>query len=198
LVKINEVLEPGEQLIMESSGGPFTQVTYVKSLVSNVQGRLFLTSNRLIFLPGNFQNTDSTILVLGKLIKSPDSVHIPLSSITKVEKGWGEQIAIYADKKHDFRGMRGAGDWATAIEKARASPAPRQPEAAPRAYSPPPQASQGGGQKFCNNCGKPLRPQDKFCPNCGSSGSGGANACPSCGGTIEPGQKFCNSCGAKL
>lgn len=197
MVKTNDVLEAGEQVIMESSSGPFTQVTYVKSLVSNVQGKLVLTSNRIIFLPGNFQNTDSTILVLGKLLGSPESVKIPLSSITKVEKGWGEQIAIYTDKKHDFRGMRGAGDWAAAIEKARASPAPRQAEA-PRAYTPPPQAPRSGGQKFCNNCGNALRPQDKFCPNCGAVGGSGASNCPKCNTTVEPGQKFCNECGTKL
>jgi len=199
LVKINEVLEPGEQLIMESSSGAFTQVTYVKSLMNNVQGRLFLTSNRLLFLPGNFQYTDSTILVLGKLIRSPESVHIPLSSITKVEKNWGEQIAVYAGQKYDFRGMRGAGDWAAAIEKARASPAPRMAEPAPRAYTPPPPPRGGGsGQRFCPGCGNALRPQDKFCPNCGAGGSSGASNCPSCGNAVEPGQKFCNSCGAKL
>lgn len=199
LVKIQEVLEPNEELIMESSSGPFTQVTYVKSLVSNVQGRLFLTSKRLIFLPGNFQNTDSTILVLGKLLKSPESVHITLSSITKIEKGWGEQIAVYSDKKHDFRGMRGAGDWATAIEKARTSPASIHVEAAPRAHSsPPPPSPKGAGSKFCPGCGNALRPQDKFCPNCGAGGQPQPSTCPKCGTAVEPDQKFCNECGTKL
>lgn len=199
MVKINEVLEPNEELIMESSSGPFTQVTYVKSMISNVQGRLFLTSKRLIFLPGNFQNTDATILVLGKLLGSPESVHIPLSSITKVEKNWGEQIAVYTEKKYDFRGMRGAGDWVAAIEKARASPASRHVEAAPQAYSsPPPPSPRAAGGKFCPSCGNTLRPQDKFCPNCGAGGQGQPSACPKCGTAVEPDQKFCNGCGTKL
>ncbi len=196
MVKTNDVLEPGEQVIKESSSGPFTQVTYVKSLMSNVQGKLVLTNQRIIFLPGNFQNTDSTILVLGRMIKSPDTVHIHLPEISKVEKGWGEQITIYEGaKKHDFRGMRNAGEWASAIEQARASPA-SAPPVQQRAQAPPAPRAVGG--KFCNNCGNQLRPQDKFCPNCGASGAGGPASCPSCGNAVEPGQKFCNSCGAKL
>ncbi len=204
MVKVEELLEPGETLIKEGGGGAFTQVTWVKGLTSNVQGRLVLTNRRLFFHPGNFQNTDSTVLVALRLFKSPDSANIPLPSITKVEKGWGEQLNIYTDKKYDFRGMRGAGDWQKAIEQARASapsqqapamaPAP-QHQAAPRTAPPPPAAP---GTGFCHNCGRALRQQDKFCPGCGVKAPSGASMCPSCGGEVEPDQKFCNSCGAQL
>ena len=86
-VKTSDVHESGEQAVKESSSGPFTQVTYVKSLVNNVQCNFVLTNRRLLFLPGNFQNTDSTILVMGKLLGHPDSILLPLSSTSKVEKG---------------------------------------------------------------------------------------------------------------
>jgi RNA polymerase subunit RPABC4/transcription elongation factor Spt4 len=203
LVKVEELLEQGETLIKEGGGGAFTQITWVKSLTSNVQGRLVLTNRRLFFVPGNFQNTDATMLVALRLFKSPDSASIPLGSITKIEKGWGEQLNIYTDKKYDFRGMRGAGDWQKAIEQARASSPAQAAEAAqPRATHrkaspPPPPAAAGSG--FCNNCGRALRPQDKFCPGCGTKApDSGPATCPSCGGEIEADQKFCNSCGAKL
>lgn len=201
MVKVEELLEQGETLIKEGGGGAFSQITWVKSLTSNIQGRLVLTNRRLFFVPGNFQNTDATMLVALRLFKSPDSASIPLSSITKIEKGWGEQLNIYTDKKYDFRGMRGAGDWQKAIEQARASSPAQSAEMAPQraapraAPAPPPQAAAGSG--FCNNCGRALRPQDKFCPGCGAK-AGGAATCPKCGGEVEADQKFCNSCGAKL
>jgi RNA polymerase subunit RPABC4/transcription elongation factor Spt4 len=205
LVKLEELLEPGETLIKEGGGGAFTQVTWVKSLANNIQGRLVLTDRRLFFVPGNFQNTDATMLVALRLFRSPDSVSIPLGSITKVEKGWGEQLGIYTDKKYDFRGMRGAGDWQKAIEQARATPQPQAPrvqaapqQAAPRKATPPPPPA-AAGSSFCNNCGRALRPQDKFCPGCGTKApDSGPATCPSCGGEVEADQKFCNSCGAKL
>lgn len=120
MVKIEELLESGETLIMESGRGPLSQVTYVKSPFTHPQGRLFLTNKRLIFIPGNFQYEDATILVARRLLRSPETVQISLDSITRVEKGWGEHINIYADKKYDFRGMKRAGEWVTAIENARA------------------------------------------------------------------------------
>jgi len=206
LVKIEELLQPGETMIKEGGGGAFTQITYVKSLTSNTQGRLILTNSRLLFVPGNFQNTDATMLVALRLFKSPDSVQIPLSSITNIEKGWGEQLTVHADKKYDFRGMRGAGDWLTAIEQARAGArqAPpvveqratrQQPPPPPRQQQAPPRAAGAG---FCPSCGKPLRPQDKFCPECGANTQARQSTCPQCGGEVEANQKFCNSCGAPL
>jgi hypothetical protein len=74
LVKIEELLQPGEAMIKEGGGGAFTQITYVKSLTSNTQGRLILTNSRLLFVPGNFQNTDATMLVALRLFKNPDSI----------------------------------------------------------------------------------------------------------------------------
>lgn len=192
MVKIQELLEPNERLIKESSSGPFSQVTYMKSLVSNTQGRLYLTSDRILFLPGNFQNTDATILVVGRLFKSPDSVHIPLSSITGVEKGWGEKITIHADKKYDFMGMSGAGEWVTAIERARSTP---HTAYAPPVSQPTPRPA---GSKFCSNCGKPLKPQDKFCPECGTAQQAQPSVCPRCSNEVAPDQKFCNNCGTPL
>ena len=41
-------------------------------------------------------------------------------------------------------------------------------------------AAQGGGQKFCTQCGTP-RPEEPRCPGCGKPIKAGAAFCPSCG-----------------
>jgi len=163
LVKFEELLEAGEVLIKESGKAPYNQVTYVVSSFTHPQGRLFLTNKRLIFVPGNFQYEDSTILVLKRLLKSPETVQVYLNSITKVEKGWGEHINVYADKKYDFRGMKRAGEWITAIEETRAS---AYSYSSPSPVELRPAKPVGGS--FCPNCGQPVGLADRYCQNCGA------------------------------
>lgn len=184
-------LEPDETVIKET--GRWTSVVYVKGAIMNPEGALILTNKRLVFTPGKWQSTDATILVLGRLISKPETVQIPLNTITKVEKGFGEQISIYSDKKYDFRGMSGTGDWVTAIEQAKAKTTVAPTYTAPIPPQPSPVSS-----ALCPKCHQPISPQNRFCPNCGAAIDVNPGVCPKCGAPIDPSKRFCGNCGAQL
>jgi len=182
-------IAPEEVVIKET--GRWSSVTYVKGAMTNSRGALILTNRRLVFTPGKWQPTDATILILGRLVSNPETVQIPLRAITRVEKGFGEHIDVYADKKYDFRGMRGAGDWVAAIEQARSGAG---------AYASPIVAPKTGvaSAGVCSSCRQPIRPQDRFCSSCGAVIEATPRACQRCGAEIDPSMRFCSSCGTPL
>lgn len=108
---MTEGLSPGETVIMDSGRWP---TSYAKSLIVTVNGRLYLTNMRIIFLPSRFQ---SFTALLRK--EEKDVVQIPLNGITEVEKGFITTIKIHADKEYTFKGIREADKWVSAINQAR-------------------------------------------------------------------------------
>lgn len=113
MVKIEELLEPGETVIKDSSA------TDERSTDSTL-GRLYLTDSRLIFIPSRLATFG-----MGNLIKP---FTIPLNTIREVKSGWWK-VTITTDRKTwlgsvkykfgGFRGRRADEEWADAIERAR-------------------------------------------------------------------------------
>lgn len=152
-------LSPGEHVIKDTGMLP---VTWTKGTFSNVNGKLILTSRRLIFTAGNFQDIISAVRGAHK-----DRVEIPLNTIINVEKGFMATITIHAGQKYTFKGMGDANGWVDAINQARLQSHATSFAAPPqRSAPPPPQAAAGG--KFCGQCGAPITPGNRFCSQCGA------------------------------
>lgn len=104
-------LPPGEHIVKESGRFP---VAYAKGTFRTINGKLILTNQRLIFTAGRFQSVVEAVVGGHK-----ERVELHLPSITRVEKGFGATIKVYANKEYTFKGMRGVGDWIATIEMAR-------------------------------------------------------------------------------
>jgi len=103
-------MESGEDVLKDSGRLP---VAYAKSISRTINGKLILTNTRLLFVGGRFQSVIEAFLQ-----SREERVEIPLTSITKVEKGFMAHIKVYADKEYSFKGMKDPSGWIAAIEAA--------------------------------------------------------------------------------
>lgn len=150
---------PGEHVIKDTGMFP---VTWTKGTFSNINGKLILTSQRLIFTAGRFQDVISAIRGAHK-----NRADIPLATVTGVEKGFMATITVHAGGvKYTFKGMRDAGGWITAINQARITSVARSAFGAPQQRVQPPPQQQASA--FCGQCGAPVPPGNKFCGKCGA------------------------------
>lgn len=110
-------LAPGEVVLMDTG---FFPITFVKNIASSVNGKLYLTNQRLVFKAGKLQGVGGTS-VGGVFIPNPKDASkskehfvIPLSEITAVASGWAS-LTVHAREKYKFGGMRKTKEWQEAI-----------------------------------------------------------------------------------
>ncbi|MDO8567900.1 MAG: zinc ribbon domain-containing protein [Dehalococcoidales bacterium] len=113
-------LAPGEVVLMDTGTFP---ITYVKNVMSSTNGKLYLTSQRLIFKAGALQGIGG-VSSGGLFIPNPKDAGkakeffgIPLSEITAVESGWANVTVEATGKKYKFGGMLKTKDWANEINR---------------------------------------------------------------------------------
>lgn len=137
-------------------------VTWAKGTFSNVNGKLILTNQRLVFNAGRFQDPLSALRQ-----SHNDKAVIPLNTISSIEKGFLATITVMAGgQKYVFKGMRDAGGWVNQINTARMSTG--AVSSAPQTYNAPPPPPPTAGNKFCPGCGTAVIPGNNFCGNCGA------------------------------
>ena len=95
--------------------------------MSSINGKLYLTNQRLIFKAGKLQGVGGVSVAGGVFIpnpkdagKSKEYFAIPLSEITAVESGWANITVQAAGQKYKFGGMRKTKEWQEAIRNAMA------------------------------------------------------------------------------
>lgn len=116
-------LDAGEVVLMDTGTFP---ITYTKSVMSSINGKLYLTNQRLIFKAVALQGIGG-VSVGGVFIPNPKDANkskeyfgIPLSEITVVESGWANITVQAAGQKYKFGGMRKTKEWKEAIRNAMA------------------------------------------------------------------------------
>jgi hypothetical protein len=103
-------LAPGEAVLMDSGRFP---ISYVKNVMSSINGKLYLTNQRLVFKAGKLQS-DAGMFGGDAASKSRQYFSIPLSEVVAVEPGMVTLI-VQAGEKYKFGGMRQTKEWAVAI-----------------------------------------------------------------------------------
>lgn len=124
MVKIEELLVPGETVIKKQGG-----VTLGRGM--GPSGDLFLTNTRLLFVPSRLW---SLVLPDPKtLVGRRDVTQIPLQKIKAAKKSFGA-LKVQADKEHTFMvSVWKTGGWVDAVEQAMhtamqpPTPTPAQP-----------------------------------------------------------------------
>jgi hypothetical protein len=106
-------LSVGEAVLMDTGTFP---ITYVKNVMSSINGKLYLTNKRLVFKAGKLQG-DAGMFGGDAASKSRQYISIPLSEIINVESGMVTLI-VQSAEKYKFGGMRKTGDWSSAILRA--------------------------------------------------------------------------------
>src|SRR4030042_312998 len=98
----------GETVLMDSGTFP---ISYVKSLMSSINGKLYLTNRHLVFKAGKLQGVGG-VAAGGLFIpnpkdagKSKEYFSIPLSEITAVESGWSHVTVHVMGQKYKFGAM---------------------------------------------------------------------------------------------
>ncbi len=118
----NKNVPAGESVIMDTGTFP---ISYVKSLMSSINGKLFLTNNYLVFKASALQGVGG--VSSGSLFipnpkdaaKSKDHFSIALNTITAVERG-AVHITVTSDgQKYKFGAMTKTKEWEEAINRAR-------------------------------------------------------------------------------
>jgi len=114
-------LAPGEVVLMDSGVFP---ISYVKNVMSSTNGKLYLTSQRLVFKAGALQGVGG-VYAGGVFIPNPadagkakEYFAISLSQITSVESGWANVTVQAGGQKFKFGGMRKTDEWREAIRRA--------------------------------------------------------------------------------
>ncbi len=158
MVKIEELLEPGETVIKDGWASYNWE-----------EGKLFLTNRHLLF--------ESGAVIIRKLIKRPLSVKIPLRNISRVESGgWpAYTLTVLADREYKFGGTEdfklNTNEWAAAIEQARQ--VIQTMETVRPATIHTPVAEKEGElkkeMKYCIHCGAGIPRNAKFCSECGKN-----------------------------
>lgn len=99
-------------------------ITYVKNMMSSINGKLHLTNQRLVFKAGALQGVGG-VSSGGLFIPNPKDAGkakeffgIPLSEITSVESGWASVTIEASGNKYKFGGMRKTKEWQEAIRNA--------------------------------------------------------------------------------
>jgi hypothetical protein len=144
MVKIEEILEPGE-LVQKDSGT--LPVAHDKGVGNQPAGKLYLTNKRLIFTP--------SAIVYFPLPAKGDVIQIPLESITSVKKGWNNITIHTTNEKIKFVfGVRpGKDEWVQTINNAITKTHVQQ--------------TQQSTQLRCPSCGNSAQPGDRHCGFCG-------------------------------
>lgn len=146
MVKIEELLEPGETVIKKNR--------WMTKYGEGAQGTLWLTNRHLIFTTSRWMKGDE-----GRLSpEHPDALPIPLRNIRNAEIDRSIVSRFYMiltvltgeNEKYKFKNVE--QDFPTAIEQARRMMV--QPSITP-------------GRGFCPRCGSPVGPGDRFCAHCG-------------------------------
>jgi hypothetical protein len=101
---------PGEAVLMDSGRFP---VSYVKNVMSSINGKLYLTNQRLVFKAGKLQS-DAGMFGGDAAFKSKQYFSIPLSEVVTVEPGM-VTLVVQAGEKYKFGGMRQTKEWSAAI-----------------------------------------------------------------------------------
>ncbi len=119
----NKNIPAGESVIMDTGAFP---ISYIKNIMSSINGKLFLTNNYLVFKAGHLQGV-SGMSTGGLFIPNPADINkskehfsIPLSTITGIEKGWSHITVLASGQKYKFGGMTKTKEWEAAINNARA------------------------------------------------------------------------------
>ncbi|MCJ7654195.1 MAG: zinc ribbon domain-containing protein [Dehalococcoidia bacterium] len=114
-----------EEVVLKDTG--HFPITYIQSLFSSINGKLHLTSHRLVFKASKLQGIGGTYLpVAGGIFipnpadakRSEEYFSIPLAEITGVESGWASLTVHASGRKYKFGGMLGAKKWVEAVKEA--------------------------------------------------------------------------------
>jgi RNA polymerase subunit RPABC4/transcription elongation factor Spt4 len=105
-------LLPGEAVLKDSGHFP---ITYVKNMMSSINGKLYLTNQRLVFKASKLQG-DAGMFGGDAASKTKEIFSIPLAEIAKIEAGMVTLI-IHSGNTYKFGGMRDTKDWAAAINQ---------------------------------------------------------------------------------
>jgi hypothetical protein len=113
-------LSPGEVVLMDTGTFP---ISYIKNMMTSINGKLYLTTQRLVFKAGALQGVGG-VAVGGLFIPNPADANkakqyfaIPLNQITSVEKGWANVTVEAGGQKFKFGGMTKTGEWEEAIKR---------------------------------------------------------------------------------
>ena len=116
-------LSPGEVVLMDTGAFP---VSYVKNMMTSINGKLHLTNLRLVFKASVLQGVGG-VAAGGLFIPNPADANkakqyfaIPLKQITSVESGWANVTVEAGGQKYKFGGMRKTEEWADSIKRAMA------------------------------------------------------------------------------
>ncbi len=114
-------LLPGEVVLMDTGLFP---ISYIKNLMTSINGKLYLTNQRLVFKAGALQGVGG-VSSGGLFIPNPKDAGkaktffgIPLNEISGVESGWSH-VTVQAGEKYKFGGMTKTKEWAAALNRAR-------------------------------------------------------------------------------
>lgn len=114
-------LAPGEVVLMDTGMFP---ITYVKNFITSINGKLYLTSQRLVFKAGKLQGIGG-VYAAGVFIPNPADANkakqhfeIPLAQITAVKSGWANVTVQAGGQSYKFGGMRKTKEWEEAIRRA--------------------------------------------------------------------------------
>ena len=115
-------LVPGEAVFKDTG---FFPITFQKNLFGSTNGKLYLTSRRLVFKAGMLQGIRG-VYVGGIFIPNPkdgekrkEYFAIPLEVITAVESGWSSLTVSAGGQKYKFVGLLGPKAWAEAVNQAK-------------------------------------------------------------------------------
>ncbi|MDD4859521.1 MAG: zinc ribbon domain-containing protein [Dehalococcoidales bacterium] len=112
-------LAPGEVVLMDTGIFP---ISYIKNIMSSVNGKLYLTSQRIVFKAGKLQGVGGVssggmfIPNTKDAYKSKEYFAIPLSEVASVDSGWSS-ITVHARTNYKFGGMRKTKEWANEIRR---------------------------------------------------------------------------------
>jgi RNA polymerase subunit RPABC4/transcription elongation factor Spt4 len=114
-------LMPGEAVLMDTG---FFPISYVKNVMSSTNGKLYLTTKRLVFKAGKLQGVGG--VASGGMFmpnpkdanKSKEHFDIPLNQISSITSGWATIVVQTSGQSYKFGGMRKTKEWEEAINQA--------------------------------------------------------------------------------
>ncbi len=118
----NKNMPAGETVIMDTGTFP---ISFQKSLMSSINGKLSLTQHYLVFKASALQGVGG-VATMGLLIPNPVEAgkagkhfSIPLNTITSVERGMVHITVEANGQKYKFGAMTKTDKWEEAINQAR-------------------------------------------------------------------------------
>ncbi len=177
MARIEDLLSPDEEVLMDSPA------TDDKGVLRRLPGKLYLTSERLVFIPGKAGLLQG--LARGDRyadLRAPDAAtSIPLTTIRAMDTE-GNNLIVFAGQRYVFSDVAGGEEWALAIKEARGGLASAPSPSLPPHPSPP------------------LHPGPAETPAMSSAPTEArrVNFCGSCGAKVNPGAKYCTYCGNRL